>query len=104
MPGRAAALAGHLQTVGAWLADTRFAPAELAALRRQLLADSAAGRFRYYTAAEQAFLAIETLSLELEDIERHKAALDALFEALGDETGYVPDQFAVRARQLLERL
>ena len=65
---------------------------------------SAADDFAYFTAAEQAFLAIETLSIALGDSEALAPRLDALFEALGSETSYVPDQYAVRARQMLEAL
>ena len=101
---RAEALATRLDTVATALASASFPAAQLGSLRRQLLADSAAGRFRYYTAAEQAFLAIETLSLEIGDNDVREGALDALFDALGSETDYAPERFAVRARQFLEGL
>jgi hypothetical protein len=77
-------------------------------LRRHLLSASAAGDFRYYMAAEQVFLGIETLSIELRtggprdgDLDNQ---LDALFQALYDETGYLPEKFSRAAGRMLEAL
>lgn len=101
---RAARLSGELSAVSATMADRRFDPSAQRTLRRALLEKSAADDFAYFTAAEQAFLAIETLSIALGDSEALAPRLDALFAALGSETSYVPDQYAVRARQMLEAL
>lgn len=100
----ASGISSALGAVAATLADRRFDASLQRSLRRELLASSAADRFGYFTAAEQAFLAIETLSIALGDSESLAPQLDALFEALGSETSYVPDQYAVRARQMLEAL
>ena len=97
-------LSSTLSAVAATLADRRFDASLQRSLRRELLEESAADQFGYFTAAEQAFLAIETLSIALGDSESLAPRLDALFEALGSETSYVPDQYAVRARQMLEAL
>jgi hypothetical protein len=86
------------------LADRDYPSALQRALRRQLLDAAADGAFSYYTAAEQAFLGVETLSLELGDAENLQALLDALFESLGNETDYLPAQFAAQARRLREGL
>lgn len=100
----ASSLSSTLGAVAATLADRRFDAPLQRSLRRELLEKSAADQFGYFTAAEQAFLAIETLSIALGDSESLAPRLDALFEALGSETSYVPDQYAVRARQMLEAL
>ena len=97
-------LSGNLQAAADTLADRRFDRETQRTLRRVLLQKSASDDFGYFTAAEQAFLAIETLSIALGDSESLAPRLDALFEALGSETSYVPDQYAVRARQMLEAL
>ncbi len=81
-----------------------YGPEQQRQLRRELLAQSAAERFRHFTAAEQAFLAVETLSLALGDSERLKSRLDALYNTVEDENRFVPQQFAVLARQLMGAL
>lgn len=97
-------LSRDLRAVSQAMADRRFDASAQRRLRRSLLQESAEDRFGYFTAAEQAFLAIETLSIALGDSDSLAPQLDALFEALGSETSYVPDQYAVRARQMLEAL
>jgi hypothetical protein len=74
------------------------------ALRRQLLQDCISGKFSYYTAAEQAFLGIETLSIELGDAQTLGAQLDALFTSLENETDFVPAGFSMAAKRMLEAL
>ena len=86
------------------LSKDSYGPDQQRQLRRELLAQSAAERFRHFTAAEQAFLAVETLSLALGDSERLKPRLDALYGSVEDENRFVPQQFAVLARQLMGAL
>ncbi|MFO7550545.1 MAG: multiheme c-type cytochrome [Haliea sp.] len=86
------------------LSKGSYGPEQQRQLRRELLAQSAAERFRHFTAAEQAFLAVETLSLSLGDAERLKSGLDALYGSVEDENRFVPQQFAVLARQLMGAL
>jgi multidrug resistance efflux pump len=101
---RAGSLSATLSALAAQLAEREVDRATQASLRRALLERSAAGDFSYFTAAEQAFLAIETLSIVLGDDEALSEPLDALYSSLEQETTYVPAQYAVRARQLLEAL
>ncbi|MEQ8516757.1 MAG: multiheme c-type cytochrome [Chromatocurvus sp.] len=100
----AARMSSELSEISQTMADRRFDPAAQRTLRLALLKKSAEDGFAYFTAAEQAFLAVETLSIALGDSEALAPRLDALFEALGSETSYVPDQYAVRARQMLEAI
>lgn len=97
----AAELAGQLNALATELAQSRYDKGQQRELRLQLLRDSAAGRHSYYTAAEQAFLAVETLTISLGDAEAIKQPLDALYEALGSEYGYQPERYAAQARALL---
>jgi len=46
------------------------------------------------------FLAVETLSLSGQD--KYKRQLDAWFETVADENNFVPTQYAVLARQILD--
>jgi hypothetical protein len=97
-------LATALRRLAGRFPASTYSETDLRRLRSTLLEDGAGGHFRDYTAAEQAFLGIETLTIELGDEERLKSRLDALFDALGDESHYAPGQFAVRSRQFLEAL
>jgi len=96
----AAALEIALQKVSDTLSDVSLGRSDYLALRTSLLARAGAGGYRHFTAAEQAFLAVETLSLMLEDDARIAAPLDAWFETLADENDFLPQLFASRARQV----
>lgn len=100
----AQALHARLEPLVDRLSKGSYGPEQQRQLRRELLAQSAAERFRHFTAAEQAFLAVETLSLSLGDAERLKPRLDALYGSVEDENRFVPQQFAVLARQLMGAL
>ncbi len=100
----AQALHARLEPLVDRLSKASYGPEQQQQLRRELLAQSAAERFRHFTAAEQAFLAVETLSLSLGDSERLKSRLDALYGSVEDENRFVPQQFAVLARQLMGAL
>lgn len=67
-------------------------------VRRALLARAASGRMGDYAAAEQAFLALESLSYTLGDMEARKGALDRLYEAVESDRSYDPGAFARTAR------
>ena len=100
----AAELMGELQRLEGSLTERRYDADTLARLRMQLLALAEGGRFRHFTAAEQLFLAVETLTIELGDEKRLKSLLDALFESVGDENRFIPEQFAVDAGRLGDAL
>ena len=100
----ARALHARLEPLVERLSKGNYGPEQQRQLRRELLAQSAAERFRHFTAAEQAFLAVETLSLSLGDAERLKSRLDAWYASVEDENRFVPQQFAVLARQLMGAL
>jgi hypothetical protein len=100
----ARALHARLEPLVDRLSKGSYGPEQQRQLRRELLAQSSAERFRHFTAAEQAFLAVETLSLSLGDAERLKPRLDALYGSVEDENRFVPQQFAVLARQLMGAL
>jgi hypothetical protein len=64
---------------------------------RQILAEilelAAAGNFLDYVSAEQAFMAVQMLAIELKDANL-EAELDQLARTLADEERYQPEQFA----------
>jgi len=86
------------------LAKASYDRPKISQLRRGLLQAAADGRFRHFTAAEQVFMAVETLSLELGDAERLKTPLDQWFATVEEDDPFVPQQFSVRARKMLDAL
>lgn len=93
-----------LEPVAQQLSSDSYSEDTMRQLRRGLLGQAAEGRFRHFTAAEQVFLAVETLCLSLGEEDRFSAQLDAWFKTVEDENGFVPKQFALRARQVMVRL
>jgi hypothetical protein len=67
-------------------------------VRRALLAQAAAGRMADYAAAEQAFLALESLSYTLGDVDARQDALDRLYGVVESDRSYDPSAFARTAR------
>jgi hypothetical protein len=105
----AAAMRNQASRLTAWL-DARepwtrraFSNAEITQIRRTLLQYAAADRASDYLAAEQIVLGVESLSLALNDRDRHSADIDALYGAVDTTGGFDPAQFATVARQKLGR-
>jgi hypothetical protein len=80
------------------LARRAYTPADTAKLRRALLNYAAADKAGDYAAAEQIVLGVESLSYSLGDRDGKKAALDALYGAVKNDTGFSPQQFAAAAK------
>jgi len=100
----ARALHEDIEPLATRFAGRTFGNRELQQLRAGLLAKAKNGRFRHFTAAEQVFLAVETLSITLGDAERLSLPLDAWFKSVEEDDPFVPAQFAVLAGNLLEAL
>jgi len=86
------------------LSAADYSPEKMRALRKGLLSQAASGRFRHFTAAEQIFLAVETLCLSLSEVDKYEVQLDKWFKTMDNENTFVPAQYAVFARQLLDVL
>ena len=97
-------LAGQIEPVAASLAGGRYEAETLGLLRQALLGEAAGGRYRHFTSAEQVFLAVETLSLALGDEKRYSKQLDQWYQSVEEDDPFVPDQFALLARKMLEAL
>ena len=63
-----------------------------------LVAYAAADKAGDYAAAEQIVLGVESLSYSLGDRDSKKAALDALYAAVKNDTNFSPQQFAAAAK------
>ena len=86
------------------LSAANYTPEKMRALRKGLLTQAANGRFRHFTAAEQIFLAVETLCLSLSEVDTYEVQLDDWFKTMDNENTFVPAQYAVFSRKLLDAL
>lgn len=100
----AGALSAQLDPIAEQLAAGSYDSAAKASLRRQLLQQAANGRFRHFTSAEQVFLAVETLCLALGDAQLFERQLDDWYKSVEEDDPFVPDQFALLAKKMLEVL
>jgi len=92
----AAALDGMVE-----LATTRdFSEQDMRAIRRLLLERAAQGEYADFTSAEQAFLAVETLSIELGEFKQLDTSLNAWFDTLTSEHDFRPRRYATVAREV----
>lgn len=98
---QAKSLAGRIDPIARQVSSATYGADSMRSLRQGLLQRASSGRFRHFTAAEQVFLAVETLSISLGDSDRLESLLDAWFKSVEDENTFVPQQFAVRANQVL---
>lgn len=93
------------RTLNDWLAARDWTTAaagreQVAAVRRAIAESGARGELADFAAAEQAFLAVESLTYFLGDTERLQRALDGLFDTVQNDRAYDPD----KARQAMQRL
>lgn len=101
---QAAALATQLEALQSEVRVRPLARADLAKLRLTLLGRAEQGRFRDFVAAEQAFLAVETVSIELGDQDALRSRLDRWFKSVEDENHFNAARFAELAGHLLAKL
>jgi hypothetical protein len=79
------------------LTRKQFSAADVTAMRRTLVKYGATDKAGDYAAAEQIVLGLESLSYSLGDRDKKKAALDALYNAVKNDTAFSPQQFAAAA-------
>jgi hypothetical protein len=77
-----------------------YSSAEIAAVRKVLLRYAAEDKASDFSTAEQMVLGIESMSYSLNDHDRRKAALDALFDKVKSGVNFIPGQFADAARRV----
>jgi hypothetical protein len=73
---------------------------DIARIRRTVLRYAAEDKASDFGAAEQVVMAADSLSYAAEDHDRHKAALDSLYNAVKSASGFDPTQFAGVARNV----
>lgn len=80
------------------LARRQYSRAEVASVRRMLIDYGANDKAGDYAAAEQIVLGVESLSYSLGDRDSKKVSLDALYNAVKNDTAFSPQQFAAAAK------
>lgn len=105
--GAADSLHAYIANISEQFVYRDYSDAELVRLRANLVAHAAAGDYRDYSVAEQALLAVDGITIRLQQSEQYQSVMDALFEALVledySERGFVvfnPDRFVAIARRV----
>ena len=80
------------------LARRQYSRAEVVNVRKMLIEYGATDKAGDYAAAEQIVLGVESLSYSLGDHDSKKASLDALYNAVKNDTAFSPQQFAAAAK------
>lgn len=97
-----AALQAQLNTLTGQIKANPPSNQQIRLVRRNVAQACASGRYGDFTSAEQAFLALESLSYGLGDRAKIKKQLDALYTSLADETAFKPGAFAAAAAELVK--
>ena len=99
--GKAAAgkLAQWLDARQAWV-QRRYSRAETASLRKTLLRYAGADKASDFLTAEQVVLSVEALSYGLGDHDRHRGALDSLYDTVKSNASFNPGRFAEVSRSV----
>ncbi|ARN74589.1 hypothetical protein [Oceanicoccus sagamiensis] len=75
------------------LTATAYSDQQTKAVRARLLTQSAKGQYRDFAAAEQAFLAIESITIALNQDADLEKQLNSLYDTLENEDGFSPQTF-----------
>ncbi|CAN0532520.1 unnamed protein product, partial [Scytosiphon promiscuus] len=75
-------LHGYLSNISDQFVSREYGDAELQRVRANLVSHAAEGSFRDYGLAEQALLAIDGITIRLQQSQEYQSVMDALFEAL----------------------
>lgn len=82
------------------LLNASYTVAQVKQVRARLLKQAAAGEFRDFSAAEQAFLAIESITIALQQSADLQKLLDSLYATLEDQDRFNPQRFSKVAQQV----
>lgn len=87
------ALSAVIDGLDSSLANKRYSKEQTKAVRARLLTQAAKGEYRDFSAAEQAFLAIESITIALKQDVTLENALNAMYDTLNNEDRFSPQQF-----------
>ncbi len=82
-----------IQSLDKTLTAKTYSEQQTKAVRSRLLKQAAAGEYRDFSAAEQAFLAIESITIALQQDSALENQLNSLYDTLSDEDRFKPRQF-----------
>lgn len=102
LQSQAGRLDGVLDGLVESLGGHDYSAGDMRAIRLELLERARRGEYHDFTSAEQAFLAVETLCIELGEYDQLASSLDAWFETVRDEHDFDPGRYAAVARQFRE--
>lgn len=100
---KAATLQQWLIEHGTQWQQRSFSTQDIRAIRKALVQYGANGELNDFAAAEQAFLGIENLSLNIGDADAQQKALDDLYTAVESDKSYSPERFRAASRAALAR-
>ncbi len=93
-----------ISSISSQLIDKSFTNQDKIKVRKGLLEDAANGLFRDFSSAEQVFIAVETLSIDLKDDSKLQKQLDRWFDSVKDEDEFIPKQFVSIANNFFKGL
>lgn len=88
-----ARLAAVINEIDQSVTRSSYSTQQIKAVRQRLLVQAAAGEYRDFSAAEQAFLAIESISITLKQDAALEKQLNSLYDTLNNEDRFNPQQF-----------
>jgi hypothetical protein len=100
---RSAALQQWLNEHGGQWVARDFTIDEMRAIRKSLVQSGADGELADYSAAEQAAIGIENLSINIGDASKQQKVLDGLYVAVESDQSYSPKKFRAASRAALGR-
>lgn len=100
---QAGRLDGVLDDLESKFSERGYSDTEIRALRLELLQRAADGEYRDFTSAEQAYLGVETLCIQLDQFDAWQSLLDRWFATVEDEHDFDPGRFTAVASQLKDR-
>ena len=93
-------LSNYIKKLDSQLAGKPYSEQVMRAVRYRLVSKSAAGEYRDFSAAEQAFLAVDSITITLGESDKLASSLDQWYDALSDEDRFSPKGFAKVANKI----
>jgi Cytochrome c554 and c-prime len=93
-------LSAVVQSLEPLLTEASYSTKQVKQVRARLLSQAARGEYRDFSAAEQAFLAIESITLALQQDASLEKQLDSLYDTLKDQDRFSPQKFKSVAKRV----
>mgnify|MGYP000412744430 CR=1 FL=1 len=93
-------LSNYIKNLDSQLAGQSYSTNTMRAVRKNLVSKSAKGEYRDFSAAEQAFLAVDSITIVLNEGDKLAASLDQWYDSLSDENRFSPKGFATVANKI----